>query len=489
MNSLENYFQQFRKNIIGIDQAFETPFGEKKMMYADWTASGRLYRPIEEKLINQFGPFVANTHTETSTSGAAMTLAYHEARNIIKRHVNANQNDVLITSGSGMTGVVNKFQRILGLKVSENLKDYTTIPEDIRPIVFVSHMEHHSNQTSWLETIADVEVVPCNEAGLVCLESFENSIKKHEHRKLKIASITACSNVTGIKTAYHKVAKLIHQYNGLCFVDFACSGPYVDMNMHPDEEEEYLDAVFFSPHKFLGGPGSAGVLVFNKKLYKNMIPDNPGGGTVSYTNPWGQHDYFDDVETREDGGTPAFLQTIRIALAIQLKEQMGTVNIQKREDEINLKVFSELEKINNLKILAPDQKERMSIFSFYVENVHFNLIVKLLNDKFGIQSRGGCSCAGTYGHFLLNVDQETSNRIKGEILKGCSTEKPGWIRVSLHPTITDEEVDFVCNAIKGLCKNVEDWSKEYKYDTIKNDYIHTSVKSIEQELVKSWFSI
>lgn len=486
---LEQYFSQFRNQIIGIDQTFTSPYGEQNLVYCDWTASGRLYRPIEEKICNEFGPFVANTHTETSTSGAAMTLAYHEARKIIKRHVNANENDVLITTGTGMTGVVNKFQRILGLKVSENLKHHTTIPDELRPIVFVSHMEHHSNQTSWLETIADVEVVPCNNEGLVCLQSFENCIQKYQHRKIKIVSMTSCSNVTGIKTEYHKVAKLIHKYNGLCFVDFACCAPYVDINMHPIDENEMLDAIFFSPHKFLGGPGSSGVLIFNKKLYKNTIPDNPGGGTVSYTNPWGQHDYFDDVETREDGGTPGFLQTIKIALSIQLKEKMGTANIKKREDEINEIIFETLESLNGVKILAPNHKKRLSIFSFYFENYHFNLVVKLLNDRFGIQTRGGCSCAGTYGHFLLNVDQETSNRIKDQILEGCNTEKPGWVRLSLHPTITNKELGFICNSLKELSENIEDWSKDYRYDAIKNDYIHKTITPIEKELVSSWFAV
>ena len=489
MKNLEQYFDQFRKKIVGLNQTFESPYGEQNLIYTDWTASGRLYHPIEEKLLHKFGPFVANTHTETSTSGAAMTLAYHEARNIIKRHVNANANDVLITTGSGMTAAVNKFQRILGLKVTESLKAYTTIPEDLKPIVFISHMEHHSNQTSWLETIADVEVVPSNDEGLVCLASFEKCIQKHEHRKIKIASITSCSNVTGIKTPYHKVAKLIHQYNGLCFVDFACCAPYVSINMHPEVAEEYLDAIFFSPHKFLGGPGSAGVLIFNKKLYKNTVPDNPGGGTVSYTNPWGQHDYFNDVETREDGGTPAFLQTIKIALSIQLKEKMGTENIRKREDEINEIVFKTLENLTGVKILAPNHKKRLSIFSFYFEKYHFNMVVKLLNDHFGIQTRGGCSCAGTYGHFLLNVDQETSNRIKGEILLGCNTQKPGWVRLSLHPTITTKELDFICNSLKKLSENIEAWSKEYTYDAVKNDYVHKTVQPIEKELVSSWFSV
>ena len=243
--NLEHFFSQFREHIIGINQTFDSPYGVKKVVYADWIASGRLYRPIEEKICNELGPFVANTHTETSTTGATMTLAYHKARKIIKRHVNANDNDVLITSGSGMTGVVNKFQRILGLKINENLKNYTTIPDHLKPIIFISHMEHHSNQTSWLETIADVEVVPADENGLVSVENFESCIKKHLHREIKIVAITSCSNVTGIKTPYHKIAKLIHHFNGLCFVDFACCAPYVNINMHPENEEEYLDAISF----------------------------------------------------------------------------------------------------------------------------------------------------------------------------------------------------------------------------------------------------
>ena len=489
MVSLEQYFQPFREQIIGVSQKFISPYGEKKLIYADWTAGGRLYRPIEDRIVNEFGPFVANTHNETSTSGAAMTLAYHEARKIIKNHVNANDDDMLITEGSGMTGVINKFQRILGLKVSENLNQYTRIPKEIRPIVFVTHMEHHSNQTSWLETIGDVEVVPCNEEGLVCIHKFEESIKKYQHRKLKIASITSCSNVTGIKTPYHEIAQLIHRYNGLCFVDFACCAPYVDIDMHPDKKGSHLDAIFFSPHKFLGGPGSSGVLLFNKKLYNNLIPDNPGGGTVGYTNPWGEHDYFDDIETREDGGTPAFLQTIRIALSIQLKEKMETKMIKKREDEINEKIFSTLESIPNINILAPNHKSRLSIFSFYVDHIHFNLVVKLLNDRYGIQTRGGCSCAGTYGHFLLNVDQETSYRIKDQILEGCSSEKPGWVRLSIHPTILDSEVTFICNSLRELCENIDVWSSDYSYDPIKNEYVHKAVKPIEHSLVKNWFRV
>ncbi|MDP3944880.1 MAG: aminotransferase class V-fold PLP-dependent enzyme [Lutibacter sp.] len=488
-SELETYFQQFRKDIVGVDQIFESPYGKKKIIYTDWTASGRLYRPIEEKLLNEFGPFVANTHTETSVTGSAMTIAYHKARSIIKNHVNATAEDVLITSGTGMTGVVNKFQRILGLKVSENIKKYAKIPADLKPIVFITHMEHHSNQTSWLETIADVEIIPCQESGLMCFDSFEKLLIQYKDRPIKIASVTACSNVTGIVTDYHKISKMIHHYGGLCFVDFACSAPYVEINMHPDDEEAYLDAIFFSPHKFLGGPGSLGVLIFNKKLYKNMVPDNPGGGTVNYTNPWGNHDYIDDIETREDGGTPGFLQTIKIALAIQLKEKMGVNNILAREHEMIDLVFEKLTKIPNLQLLAGQHKDRLGVFSFFIENAHFNLIVKLLNDRFGIQTRGGCSCAGTYGHFLLHVDQQTSRSIEEKIIEGCLVERPGWIRMSIHPTITNEEILYVCESIKQVAENIEEWRNDYQYDAIKNEFTHKTAKPIENELVNNWFKV
>jgi selenocysteine lyase/cysteine desulfurase len=483
---LEHYFDKFRHNIIGIGQEFQSPFGTQKIIYTDWTASGRLYRPIEEKMMNVFGPFVANTHTETTISGTAMTMAYHEARNIIKRHVNANGNDVLITDGTGMTGVVNKLQRILGLRIAENLKEYTNIPDAIKPIVFISHMEHHSNQTSWLETIADVVVIDCNEEGLFCLENFKVLLEKYKNRNFKIASITSCSNVTGIQTPYHEVAKMMHQNNGVCFVDFACSGPYVEINMHPDDES-YLDAIFFSPHKFLGGPGTTGVMLFNKNLYKNNIPDCPGGGTVSWTNPWGEHKYIDDIEDREDGGTPGFLQVIKTALAIQLKEEMGVQNILKREHEIVDYIFSRWNNVAGLNILANQHQDRLGVISFYITDLHFNLGVKILNDKYGIQTRGGCSCAGTYGHFLLHVDQETSNDLVSQISLGELLKKPGWIRMSIHPTTTNQEIEYVCDSIISLAMHHKEWSKNYQYDAKNNNFHHQDDPMLEKEMVQNWF--
>lgn len=486
-SELEQYFSKFRKHIIGIDQEFESPYGKQKIVYTDWTASGRLYRPIEDKITNQFGPFVANTHTETTVSGTAMTNAYHKARHIIKGHVNANADDVLIVAGNGMTSVVNKFQRILGLKIPENIRKYVDIPDEIRPIVFVTHMEHHSNHTSWLETMAKVEVIPAGEDGLFSLKNLEILLEEYKDCTIKIASVIGGSNVTGIQTPYHEIAKLMHENGGVCFVDFACSAPYVDINMHPENEEESLDAIFFSPHKFLGGPGTSGVLVFNKKLYKNMIPDCPGGGTVSWTNPWGEHKYIDSIEDREDGGTPGFLQTIKTALAIKLKDQMGVKNILDREHELLHLIFKNLKNVDNIKILAPNHQDRLGVISFYIEDLHFNLGVKLLNDRFGIQTRGGCSCAGTYGHYLLNVDREKSNALTCEITSGNLTHKPGWIRLSIHPTTTCDEIDYVCDSLIALAVNHGDWARDYDYNKGNNEFVHKHFVPNHDTRVSNWF--
>jgi selenocysteine lyase/cysteine desulfurase len=259
--------------------------------------------------------------------------------------------------------------------------------------------------------------------------------------------------------------------------------------MHPEDAESYLDAIFFSPHKFLGGPGTSGVLVFNKNLYKNNIPDCPGGGTVSWTNPWGEHKYIDNIEDREDGGTPGFLQVIKTALAIQLKEKMGIKNILEREHEIVEYVFGALGTTENVNILAKEHEDRLGVISFYITDLHFNLGVKMLNDKFGIQTRGGCSCAGTYGHYLLHVDQETSNDLVCQIISGDLIKKPGWIRMSIHPTTTTEEIKFVCESIKELATNHKEWEKEYVYNGKTNEFIHKKATESEKEMVANWFSM
>ena len=487
--SLEKYFSQFRDKIIGLNQEFDSPYGKKKIIYADWIASGRLYEPIERILSEKFFPYVGNTHSESSVTGTTMTRAYAEAKRIIKQHVIAGPNDVIIFAGYGMTAAVNKFQRLLGHRVCEQLQKYTQIPKEEIPVVFLTHMEHHSNQTSWLETICEVVIIEPDEQGLVDLNHFEHLLKLYDHRKWKIGSFTASSNVTGIQPPYHRMAKMMHEHGGLCFIDFAAAAPYIDINMHPEDPMEKLDAIFFSPHKFLGGPGTSGVLIFDSKLYNRKVPDNPGGGTVDWTNPWGQHKYIEDIELREDGGTPGFLQAIKTALAVKLKNEIGTKNILEREHQLLKVAFERFDKIPSLHILAQETKNRLGIISFYVEDIHYNLMVKLLNDRFGIQVRGGCSCAGTYGHYLLHVDPTRSKRITDKINKGDLSEKPGWVRLSLHPTMTNDELYFILNAINEIIINVKEWSKDYTYSPKTNEYYHNSQSGKEFEAIKNWFDM
>ena len=339
MNELDKHFSYFRERTIGNDVHFNGPNGQVKMLYADWVASGRLYEPIEKKIAGQFGPYVGNTHTETSETGTMMTNAYHCAQKLIKNHVNAGPDDIIITAGSGMTTVINKMHRIMGIKGSSQAGHRVYVNEYEKPVVFLSHMEHHSNHTSWFETNVDVVVLQPDNDLLVDLNELRVQLEKYKNRAFKIGSFTACSNVTGIETPYHEMAKIMHEHGGVCFIDFACSAPYVDIDMHPaDDDMKKLDAIFFSPHKFLGGPGSSGVMIFDRSLYNSPSPDNPGGGTVDWTNRWGEYKYIDDIEIREDGGTPGFIQAIRIALSIEVKNLMRTDLIRKREHELVAKV-------------------------------------------------------------------------------------------------------------------------------------------------------
>jgi len=495
-SDLEHFFSSFRKNIIGLHQFYDTPFGEKRVLYADWTASGRCYQPIEDCLQKEMMPFVGNTHTSTTVTGTLMSAAYEKAKEIIKTHAGANADDVLIFCGSGMTAAVNKLQRILGMRLPERAKDYMKngdesflIDEALRPVVFVTHMEHHSNHISWLETIATVEIIQPDENGNVDLAHFEALLEQFKHRKNKIAAVTACSNVTGIETPYNEIAKMIHQYGGLCFVDFACSAPYVDMNMHPPAAGEHLDALYFSVHKFLGGPGTPGVLIFNKKLYSNTIPDHPGGGTIVYSNPWKLHKYITNIEQREDGGTPPFLQGIKAAMCIRLKEAMGVENMRRREEEMLPILFDRLSKMKNVQVLEGHIKKRLGVISFIVDGAHHDLFVRMLNDRFGIQTRGGCSCAGTYGHKLLQVDEGRSHEILNSILSGDLLSKPGWIRLSIHPTMTNAELNFLMDAIELAVCRFEEWTEDYVYDQEANEYRFKGVEATGKERVEGWFNV
>ena len=488
-DDLERYFAPFRANTVGHDGTFRSPYGDMRIVYADWTASGRLYRPIEERLLEEFGPFVGNTHSEASVTGTAMTLAYHEAHRILKDHVHAGPDDLILTTGSGMTAAVNKLQRILGLKAPQGLRQYVQLRAEERPVVFVTHMEHHSNHTSWYETIADVVVVPPDGRGIVDLAALEAQLHEYRHRPVKIGAFTGCSNVTGVVTPYHALAKRMHRAGGVALIDLAASAPYVPIDMHPADPEEALDAVLFSPHKFLGGPGASGVVIFNRDLYRNTVPDEAGGGTVAWTNPWGQYAFLDDIEAREDAGTPGFLQAMKAALAVRLKEAMGTEAMAHREAAIVPHAMDALRAIPGVHVLAPGSRERLAMLSFYVEGIHYNLMVRLLNDRFGVQARGGCSCAGTYGHYLLNVDPFRSKSITDRIDRGDLSLKPGWVRLSFHPTTTMADIDYCIGAVEQIVEHAGPWSQDYAYSPHTNEYAHRDGLDDARSRVRRWFQL
>ncbi|HSD06414.1 aminotransferase class V-fold PLP-dependent enzyme [Flavobacterium sp.] len=489
VSQLEKHFSKFRENTIGVNHTFESVSGPQKLLYADWIASGRLYAPIEDIMRDKIGPMIANTHSFSSETGKASTYAYQYARQLIKQHVGANENDVLVATGTGMTSALSKLQRIMGLRSGGNISNANLRYEAERPVVFITHMEHHSNQVPWYETIADVVILTPDENNLVSPKALSEALKKYSNRPLKIGSFTACSNVTGIITPYYELAKIMHQNGGYCFVDFAASAPYVEINMHPEDPDQQLDAIFFSPHKFLGGPGTCGILVFNEKLYLSEFPDNPGGGNVKYTDPWGDYHYSSSIEVNEDGGTPGFLQVMRTALAMELKTQMGVENMKNREKELLALCYSEFQKIDGLTILGDIQSDRIGCVSFAIKNIHYNLIVRLLNDRFGIQVRGGWSCASTYAHSLLGISENQSKEIMKGILDDNLTNKPGWVRLSLHPIMSNEELLFISNAIREVVSFYEEWQKEYKYNPRNNEFENIDNQETIAEDVKEWFCL
>ncbi len=465
---LEAYFDRFRERTIGEDTYFENRYGKHRILYADYIASGRLYHPIEDRIQKEIAPFMANTHSYSSETGHRTTLAYTAARKIIKAHVKASPDDVLVTTGTGMTGSLARLLRIMSLPRKDENLNPLKIQE--RPVIFISHMEHHSHHVPWMELDADVVILPPGKNYLVDPKMLESALKGYEDRKLKIGAFTACSNVTGAITGYHDLAKIMHAHRGLCFVDFAASAPYVDIDMHPKDPGMKLDAIYFSPHKFLGGPGSCGVLVFDKKLYTSAMPENPGGGNVKWTNPYGGFNYHPSPEIREDGGTPGILQVMRAALAIRLKETMTIEKMEQRESELLQLFFSRVSSIKSFELIGDTSSKRIGSISFNLKGLHYNLVVRLLNDRFGIQARGGWSCASTFAQYYFALSKSDAELLCKRIDEGNFTGKPGWVRISLHPIMKDEEVCFIINALSEIESKGDDWGKEYRYNKNNNEF-------------------
>ncbi len=483
MDATQALIESIRDGIIGEDRAIDGPYGLRRLTYADYTASGRALDFIEDFVRGQVLPLYANTHTETSGTGLQTTRFREEAREAIARCVGAGPDDVVLFCGSGATGAVNKLIDVLNLRIPADLdarhglSDH--IPADQRPVVFIGPYEHHSNELPWRESIADVVVIREDPDGMVDLEHLEAELVAHAARPLKIGSFSAASNVTGIGSKTHSIASLLHRHGALSFWDFAAAAPYVHIEMnleHPDDPEgSYKDAIFISPHKFIGGPGTPGVLVVKRALLSNSVPGTPGGGTVAYVNDV-DHRYHSDPVHREEGGTPDIVGSIRAGLVFGLKEAVGHTEIERREHDFVARAIDAWRDLPKLEILGNVDAWRLSIISFVVNHgsryLHHNFVVALLNDLFGVQARGGCSCAGPYGHRLLGIDLETSREFEREIVHGCEGIKPGWVRVNFNYFMREESFEYVLETVRFVAEHGWRFLPDYTFCPTTGQWRH-----------------
>jgi selenocysteine lyase/cysteine desulfurase len=468
--------RRIRAAVIGDDQLMWGPYGPRRVTYADYTASGRALDFVERFIHDEVLPRYANTHTESSGTGLQTTRLREDARRLIRDAVGGDDGTIVIFTGSGSTGAIDKLVHVLGLRIPAALEDRyglsAHIPPAERPVVFIGPFEHHSNELPWRESIADVVVIPEDPDGHIDGARLEAELIRHRDRPLKIGSFSAASNVTGILTDTHTISALLHRHGALACWDFAAAAPYVEIDMVGCR----YDAVFMSPHKFVGGPGTPGVLVVRRDLLRNRVPTVPGGGTVDYVNP-SEHHYIADPAHREEGGTPAIVESIRAGLVFGLKQAVGVDVIRAHEEYFLRRAIATWRTHPNIEILGNLGADRLSILSFVVRRpggryLHHNFVVALLNDLYGIQSRGGCSCAGPYGHRLLGIDLERSHRFEREILGGCEGIKPGWVRVSFNYFVSEAVFAYIVEAVAFVATHGWALLPQYRFDPYRGLWRH-----------------
>ncbi|KAL6227985.1 hypothetical protein ACLB2K_001939 [Fragaria x ananassa] len=480
--SAELRLSWLRSQVIGASAEFDSPFGKRQLTYADHTASGRSLHYVENFIINSVLPFYGNTHTCESYVGRRTTKMVYEASKYIKKCLGGGEDDALMFCGQGTTSAIKRLQEVMGIAVPSILRErvINTLGSQERWVVFVGPYEHHSNLLSWRQSLAEVVEIGLNDEGLLDMEALTLQLESFKHANRPIlGSFSACSNVTGVHSDTRAIARLLHQYGGFVCFDYAASGPYVEIDLKPGEIDGY-DGVFLSPHKFVGGPGSPGILLMSTALYqlRSSPPSTCGGGTVDYVNGFSEEDtlYLKDIEERENGGTHQIVQTIRAALSFWVKDYIGYEVIEKQEQIYVKKALQRLLPNKKIKILGNTSAKRQAILSFLVYSttntstantsieynmwgeagntrgkpLHGSFVTALLNDLFGIQARGGCDCAGPYGHTLLGIDETNSHAYRCAIQKGYVGLKPGWTRVSFPYYISNDEFDFIVAALEFI---------------------------------------